>query len=66
MDKQTISDGLKFAWDGQEFGQKLIDYSTTEREYNLGAACKEAFRFLYLLFLDERRKEKQSVKETIK
>lgn len=59
MDKDTITEGLNLAWNGQEYGQKLLDEATTQRDFDLGSACKAAFRFLYYIFMDERRKEKK-------
>lgn len=59
MTPDKISEGLRLCWEGQEFGQMLMEAGTHPIEVSVGAALKDAFWAMYQVFEDYHRKQQK-------
>lgn len=58
MTKEQRIHALNLMWEGQEFGQFLMEIAVTPRERSIAAALKDACWALYQILDDDRRREK--------
>lgn len=58
MTKEQRIHALNLMWEGQEFGQFLMEIAVTPRERSIAAALKDTCWALYQILDDDRRREK--------
>lgn len=58
MTKEQRIHALNLMWEGQEFGQFLMETAVAPRERSIAAALKDACWALYQILDDDRRREK--------
>lgn len=58
MTKEQRTHAINLMWEGQEFGQFLMELAVTPRERSIAAALKDACWALYQILVDDKRKEK--------
>ena len=58
MTKEQRTRAINLMWEGQEFGQFLMELAVTPRERSIAAALRDACWALYQILYDDRRREK--------